>query len=153
EGGVAPNVVPPSCRAEVDLRIVPPLTPDEADRFVRQVVEQAVAGVAGASVTIHNLGLRRPPVEAPESSPLVVGLRRAFERVEGRPLESGGADGHEAYTDAAIISVLTGNPDCAVWGPGSTDVAHVADEFVPIEDLAVAARVLDALAAELVGAP
>lgn len=153
EGGVATNVVPPSCRAEFDLRIVPPMSPDDADALVRRVVAEAVAGVPGASAAVHNLGLRRPPVEAPETSPLVVALARAFARVVGRPLESGGADGHEAYTDASIVSVLTGNPHCTVWGPGSTDLAHVADEYVPVADLEVAARVLRALVGDLLEAP
>ena len=46
---------------------------------------------------------------------------------------------------------MTGNPNCTVFGPGSTDVAHTADEYVEVEQLEVASRVLRELVQITVG--
>jgi succinyl-diaminopimelate desuccinylase len=84
-------------------------------------------------------------VVADEGSHLVARLRVAFRQATGRPLASGGEDGHEAYTDASMISALTGSRSCTVFGPGAPDQAHVADEHVTLADLRTAARVVEAL--------
>src|SRR2546423_1166206 len=80
----------------------------------------------------------RAPVRADERSPIVMRLREAFSEVTGDTLQSGGADGHEAYTDASMIAALTESTTCTVFGPGSSDVAHTADEYVDIDDIEVA---------------
>lgn len=144
-GGVAPNVVPPSCRAEFDLRLVPPMTPDEMVKLVEAVADRAVAGFGGARYEIEPLGVARPPVRAADDAPIVTGLRRAYREALGTEVQTGGADGHEAYTDASMVAALTGSSSCTVFGPGSSDMAHTADEFVPIDDIDRAARVLDLL--------
>jgi succinyl-diaminopimelate desuccinylase len=144
-GGVATNVVPPSCTAQLDLRLVPPLSGDAMVALVREVVDATVAEFEGASYELRPLGVARPPVRAAEDAYVVRSLRAAYEAVTGGVLESGGADGHEAYTDASMIAALTGSPSCTVFGPGSSDLAHAADEYVEIEDVDVAARVLEHL--------
>lgn len=144
-GGVATNVVPGSCTAHLDVRIVPPLTPSDAEALVRDVCSEVVADFPGASCQVRPLGVARPPIVADERSAIVGGLREAFERTVGRAMQSGGADGHEAYTDASMVSALTGSGSCVVFGPGSSDQAHIADEFVEISDLEIAARTLGRL--------
>ena len=144
-GGVAPNVVPPSCRAELDLRLVPPMTPEEMVELVNAVAGRTIAGFPGATYEIEPLGAARPPVRASDDAPIVTGLRRAYRETLGTEIETGGADGHEAYTDASMVAALTGSSSCTVFGPGSSDIAHTADEFVPIGDIDCAARVLDRL--------
>jgi succinyl-diaminopimelate desuccinylase len=54
----------------------------------------------------------------------------------------GGNDGHEAYTDASMVAALTKSTSCTVFGPGSTDQAHTADEFVSIADLELVSKVM-----------
>jgi succinyl-diaminopimelate desuccinylase len=41
-----------------------------------------------------------------------------------------------------MVAALTGSTSCTVFGPGSTDRAHTADEFVPISDLELVSRVM-----------
>lgn len=141
-GGVAANVVPGRAEAELDLRIVPPLVPEDAVRIVDNVAARVVRGYEGAAYDIELLGARRPPVRASDDAPVVQTLRAAYERATGRLPEVGGADGHEAYTDSAMIAALTGSTSATVLGPGATDQAHTADEFVPIADLELGARLL-----------
>jgi succinyl-diaminopimelate desuccinylase len=147
-GGVAVNVVPPSCTLTLDARIVPPLLPEDAERCIRQVAADVCAGFPGSSFELRRLGAARPPVVADESCPLVRGLRRAYLAETGRPLEHGGEDGHEAYTDASMVAALTGSRSCTVWGPGHPSQAHAADEHVAIAELETAQRVLTRLARE-----
>ena len=147
EGGVAPNVVPGTCTAEFDLRVVPPLEPSDAESLVTSVAEEVVAEFPGSRCEITPLGVARPPVQASADSRIVQGIEAAFRRVTGGPLARGGDDGHEAYTDSSMISALTGSTSATVFGPGSSDQAHVADEYVALEDLVVAARTLESLIA------
>lgn len=141
-GGVATNVVPPSSEANFDIRIVPPMTIMETEAMLRTVVESVIEDFPGARYGIELLGAGRPPVRASEHSKIIRALRTAYLREVGEELQSGGADGHEAYTDASMVAALTGSDSCTVFGPGTTDRAHAADEFVPIADLDCVARVL-----------
>lgn len=141
-GGVSTNVVPATCTAELDLRIVPPLVPEDAVTMVERVAADVVRRYDGASFTVRALGARRPPVRASDDSKIVRSIRESYERVSGRLPEVGGADGHEAYTDSAMIAALTGSTSSTVLGPGATDQAHTADEFVAIEDLELGSSLL-----------
>lgn len=146
-GGVATNVVPGRTTASFDVRLVPPLTPDDVLALVDDAVGAAVREFDGAGYEVTAAGPARPPVRAAEQAALVQGLRASFRHVTGRTLESGGGDGHEAYTDASMIAALTGSDRCTVFGPGSSDVAHTVDEFVPLDDLTTVADTLADLVA------
>lgn len=144
-GGIGTNVVPGSCTATFDVRLVPPFTPDSIAEYLEPFAAGAVAEFPGARMDFVAMGVPRPPVYASDDAHLVKGLRCSFQTVSGRVLESGGADGHEAYTDASMIAALTGNDGCTVFGPGSSDIAHTVDEYVPLDDMALVADVLDDL--------
>ncbi len=147
-GGVATNVVPGACRLELDVRVVPPASPEDATELVREIAEEVVARFPGSSFELTPLGVGRPPVVAAQDAPIVRGLHAAWSAAhDGAALEQGGEDGHEAYTDASMIAALTGSTSCTVWGPGLPKHAHVADEHVEIAQLDTAARVLDRLVA------
>ena len=146
KGGVATNVVPPTTTASFDIRIVPPMTIDQVISMVESIAGEVMQDFPEASFNITPLGAPRPPVRADDASKIVMGLRAAYEHETGKPLPHGGDDGHEAYTDASMVAALTGSTSCTVMGPGSTDQAHTADEFVPIGDLDRAGRVLWRLA-------
>ena len=141
-GGVSTNVVPALCTAELDLRIVPPLVPEDAVTMVERVASDVIRRYEDASFSIEALGARRPPVRASDESKIVRALRASYVAVAGREPEVGGADGHEAYTDSAMIAALTGSTSSTVLGPGATDQAHTADEFVPIADLELGSALL-----------
>lgn len=142
DGGVAPNVVPGVCLATFDFRITPPLTLDGVDQLVSEVARRMEYEFLGAEISWSVLGVSRPPVRASDSSKLISSLRGAYKACANASLESGGADGHEAYTDAAMIATLTGSDSCAAFGPGSSDRAHTPDEYVEIDQLDQAANIL-----------
>ena len=41
-----------------------------------------------------------------------------------------------------MVAALTKSESCTVFGPGSTDQAHTADEFVSIDELELVAKVI-----------
>lgn len=116
--------------------------------MVSEVAASVIADFPGASYSVEPLGAPRPPVRASDDSQIVRGLRSAYLAEQGSELPQGGPDGHEAYTDSSMVAALTGSRSCTVFGPGSTDVAHTADEFVPISDLDLVSRVMWRLAQE-----
>jgi len=140
--GVATNVVPPNAHASFDVRIVPPMDIADVVPMVRSITDSVLKDFPGATCDITPLGAPRPPVRASEDSPIIRGLRAAYIAETGSPLPQGEDDGHEAYTDASMVAALTGSTSCTVFGPGSTDRAHTADEFVPIADLELVSKVM-----------
>lgn len=140
--GVATNVVPPSAEAFFDMRIVPPMSIEDVIPMVSDVGNRVIAEFPGATLDIHPLGAPRPPVRASDESKIVSALRASYEKQTGKTMPFGGDDGHEAYTDSSMVAALTGSKSCTVFGPGSTDKAHTADEFVPIADLELVSKVV-----------
>jgi succinyl-diaminopimelate desuccinylase len=140
--GVSTNVVPPTAQASFDVRIVPPMDINDVIPMVRSIADEVLADFPGATCDITPLGAPRPPVRAAEDAPIIRGLRAAYLQEAGLALPQGEDDGHEAYTDASMVAALTGSTSCTVFGPGSTDRAHTADEFVPISDLDLVSRVM-----------
>lgn len=140
--GVATNVVPPTAEASFDIRIVPPMLIEDVIPMVERIAAEVLRSFPGTSYSINPLGAPRPPVRASDDAPIIRGLRHAFTAVTGKTVPVGDDDGHEAYTDASMVAALTGSSSCTVFGPGSTDRAHTADEFVPIEDLDLVSQVM-----------
>lgn len=140
--GVATNVVPPSAEAYFDMRIVPPMHIEDVIPMVSSVANSVISEFPGAKFEVNPLGAPRPPVRASDESKIVTALRASYESQTGKQMPFGGDDGHEAYTDSSMVAALTGSKSCTVFGPGSTDRAHTADEFVPIADLELVSKVI-----------
>ncbi len=138
-GGVKTNVVPAQAWAEIDTRLVPPLTTAAAEQMVREVAAQVPQWVPDVHATVSVVTIDRPPVEASADSPIIAAFGEAFRQVTGKPINQ---CGFPAYTDAAIISALTGNRHCVLFGPGHMEQAHTVDEFVPAAEVETAAAVL-----------
>jgi succinyl-diaminopimelate desuccinylase len=140
--GVATNVVPPTADAKFDIRIVPPMKIDDVIPMVEKIASEVTSDFPGATFQVTGLGVARPPVQASDDSLIVSGIRSAFREITGNEVPVGGSDGHEAYTDASMVAALTQSTSCTVFGPGSTDQAHTADEFVSVADLELVSQVM-----------
>lgn len=141
-GGYSPYVVPDECTVTIDLRLVPPVTTADAERLVRAAAEEAERAVPGTHASIECTG-DRPPVELDPASPLLAALgqasREAWGVVPGQATFTG-------YTDSAVVAGTCGNTTCLSYGPGSLEMAHQPNEFVPLADLARVRAVLSRLA-------
>jgi len=130
-GGMAVNVVPDRCVAELGVRLLPGMDAGAMTARVRE----AVASTAAAEGLELEVLSASPPLDSPADAP----VHRVLAELTGRP--GGGAVSFA--TDAGWLQRL--DLDCAIFGPGSIEVAHKPDEWVPKEDLVEARRVVEGL--------
>jgi acetylornithine deacetylase len=134
-GGVSVNIVPESATIEIDRRLVPGEEPETAWRHVVDFV----ARESGASEHIEH---ERPFMQSRGLSDrdnhwLAEKVVAAAHGVTGKPAATIGV----AFgTDAAAITAA-GVPS-VVFGPGSIEQAHTADEWVPMDEVEQAAEIL-----------
>lgn len=137
-GGYRPYVVPDTCKVWIDMRLVPPTDTRAAEQIVRQAIElaqQEIPGVKGRYAITGD----RPYVEKDDGSLLLKHLKQACDEVTGRDTVIGAFNG---YTDTAVIAGTLGNHNCMSYGPGSLELAHKPNEYVPYEDVCRCRRVL-----------
>ena len=114
-GGSQVNIVPASCRIDVDRRLLPGETKDE---IVRQFV-----GTDDVTCTVTEF---YPPFEEPLGSPVIKLVANACQRILGRVEYSTPpyATNAGAFKAAGIPSV--------VFGPGHAAQAHTKDEYIEL---------------------
>ncbi len=141
-GGYRPYVVPDSCKVWIDMRLVPPTDTAAAKNIVEEAVKAAEAEIAGVRGSYLITG-DRPYVEKDSSSRLLASLKSVCDRVTGEDTPVGSFNG---YMDTAVIAGTLGNCNCMSYGPGSLELAHKPNEYVPYEDVCRCRRVLTELA-------
>jgi acetylornithine deacetylase len=127
---VAINVVPESCVVELGFRPMPGSDLEE----IRSRVEQTIRSAAPKQVEIELAGLSEPLLTA-ESSPLY----RELCSFSGQKISRGAP----FATDGGPLAAL--GLESVVWGPGSIEVAHQPDEWMPKRDFARCAELLPRL--------
>jgi acetylornithine deacetylase len=135
QGGVGLTTYPEKC----DLRVERRTLPGESPEMAMAEITDAVARVRSkrpdldARVTFIKAQL---PSDVPGDSPIVMRLRTALER-EGMPVK---IEGLSAWTDAALLNEAGIPAIC--FGPGDIALAHAAEEFVSVDEIERATRVL-----------
>ncbi|MDO5101035.1 MAG: M20 family metallopeptidase [Eubacteriales bacterium] len=140
-GGYRPYVVPDRATVWIDLRLVPPTTGDRAVDMLQTAMEQVKLSVAGIEFQYKITG-NRPYIEKNNDSPLLAAIRQASEVVIGQAATVSVFNG---YTDTAVIAGKMKNPNCLSYGPGSLDLAHKPNEYVPLKDIRRCVAVYDQL--------
>jgi acetylornithine deacetylase len=135
QGGVGMSTYPELCNLAIERRTLPGETAEKALGEIRDACDRVRSEHPqfAARVTLNTAQL---PSDVPVDSPIVKRLRGALER-EGVPVK---IEGMSAWTDAAPLNEA-GIPTIC-FGPGDIGLAHAADEFVPIDEIDVATRVL-----------
>jgi acetylornithine deacetylase/succinyl-diaminopimelate desuccinylase-like protein len=134
-GGVSVNIVPESATIEIDRRLVPGEEPETAWRHVAEFVARE-SGV-GDCVEHERPFMQSRGLSDRDNRTLAEKAMAAAREVIGN---SAGTIGVAFGTDAAAITAA-GVP-CVVFGPGSIDQAHTADEWVPMGEVEQAAEIL-----------
>ncbi len=130
-GGSRSNIVPDSCRAHLDMRLLPDMDIDgELHRLLAELQEKVTPKVA-IKRTHVSPGLFTPP-----ESNLVKALCLAMERYGKHP-EPGTVN---YCTDAGILA-SQGYP-AVIFGPGDILNAHGPVEFIALEELREAVGIL-----------
>ena len=138
-GGVAVNVVPDRCSFDVGLRLLPGMTAEPLIERVRAAVAPAAAA-EGHEVQVHSAS---PPMATAPDAPIVRFLLDLVDQDEGEAVsyatDAGWLQRLGARDGGGRAETAEGTPpaglDCAIFGPGSIEVAHKPNESLPKEDL------------------
>ncbi len=125
-GGSAVNIVPDRCVIEVGFRPLPGMVPED-------LFEELSATVTPLGDVTTELVRVTPAMLTPEGTPLER-ILAPFATAPGTAAASFATDGGNFER----MGVRT-----LVFGPGSIDVAHKADEYVPVDELHRAVDVVD----------
>lgn len=133
-GGLSVNTVPARATIEIDRRIIPG---EDGETAYRQVVDYVNnRSELGASVEHERPYLEGRSLGDGANKALAAQLVEATRSVHARATEIGVPFG----TDAATIAA-SGVPS-VVFGPGSIDQAHTADEWLSVDELSAASEAL-----------
>jgi succinyl-diaminopimelate desuccinylase len=145
-GGTAPNVVASAATLGVDRRLLPGRTEADALAELRALLDRAAPDAA------YRLDVLTF-VEGSELDPEHPFARfvAATCRAGGGPAGHGEPRGSVLGSDARFLRNELGIPT-VLYGPGSPTVAHTADEYVPLDELATASATFAALYATFGGA-
>lgn len=133
-GGLSVNTVPDECSIEIDRRLLPG---EDGAQVFRQIVDY-VNKYPGVTFALDHEEpfMVGPPMSEEINGPLADRLASAARGVVPNCEKVGVPYG----TDAATIS--RGGVPSVVFGPGSIDQAHTADEWLPLDELEAASEVL-----------
>jgi len=133
-GGQAINIVPERCTIDIGVRALPGMDCSSLVDRIREAVESANPG-AEANVTFELIN-DSPPFEVSESAPIYKAVCQMVNQRE--------TVGVNYASDAGHLATM--GIDCVLFGPGSIDVAHRPNEFVPIDEFERAKGLLRSLA-------
>ncbi len=133
QGGLSVNTVPDVCTIEIDRRLLPGEEGLAAYEHVLAYLRETATKV---EVEHQHPYLLSTPLADRDNGALAERLVAVLRRVLGRGEKIGVSFG----TNASRISVA--NVPTVVFGPGSIDQAHTADEWLSIDELTKAADVL-----------
>ena len=144
EGGVGMSTYPERCSLAIERRTIPGESVEKATREITDACARVKSNRPefDARVTLSTAQL---PSDVPVDAPVVRRLVGAVER-EGIPVS---IEGLSAWTDAALLNEA-GIPTVC-FGPGDISLAHAAEEFVPVDDIERATRVLARVVREWCG--
>jgi succinyl-diaminopimelate desuccinylase len=141
-GGFPAPCVPDACRMVIDRRLLIEESIDSVKAEVVDLLERLSAERAGFSYTLRDI-FEVVPTMADRDGPVARTTAAAIRRVVGREPEFICSPG--TY-DQKHIDRVGRLKDCIAYGPGMLALAHQPDEYVLIDDMVAAAKVM-ALAA------
>jgi acetylornithine deacetylase/succinyl-diaminopimelate desuccinylase len=139
-GGIADNIVPPSCEIVIDRRMLPGESAETVEPEIRAILGQA-AVEDGISTEILGFSSTAGPSETPADDPIVEAAVAAARR---NGIDPPGPVGFLGGCD--LVHFQRVGIRGVVLGPGSLAQAHQPDEWVRADDLAKASLVYRDLA-------
>ena len=139
-GGAGLSTYPERCTFTIERRTLPGESAELALREVREACERVRARRPGFRADVVPLTAQAPSDVAVDA-PLVRALAAAL-AAEGEPAR---VEGLSCWTDAALLNAA-GIP-AVCFGPGDIALAHADEEWIAIDDIERATRVLTRLLA------
>ncbi len=138
-GGSGMSTYPDRCELAIERRTIPGETTEQ----VRLEIEELWDRVRLADSTLEGgvrVTMEQQPSDVSTSAPIVLTLGQSLANVGVREKMAG----MTAWTDAALLNAAGIPAIC--FGPGDISLAHAAEEYVPVEEIEAATRVLTDLA-------
>lgn len=142
--GASLSAYPASCRIGIERRTLPGITGADFLRELHDAAERVKARDGRFHADI-SLGLVQAPNDVADDHPLVAGLLAAAARA-GAPAA---LEGLACWTDASLLTEA-GIP-AVCYGPGDIGLAHAAEEYVPVDEIARATDVMAAFITDWCG--
>lgn len=146
DAGYSENVVPDRCQATFYRVLVPGESIESARKEIRDLIDGAESAT-GQTFEYDEIMFAEPasvPADCTVSQAYTENILEFYD--ETNPVVSPGSD------DQRFVVNNAGIEECIVYGPGLLEQAHVVDEFVPIDEIITAAKVMAASTADLMGA-
>lgn len=135
-GGRRCNIVPDECTIDIDRRLLPGETQEDAVGEVEAVLADLRAADPELDVEMLKPYTFVPGIEIAEDAPIVQAACRAAEDAGVSPRIAG-----VPFTTHASVLSQRGIP-CLVFGAGKAEQAHAATEYVGVEEVEKAADVI-----------
>lgn len=137
EGGLAPNIIPETCKLTLDWRFIPGDNIDKVKKKLEEDINEVTLGLSDVSFKITKTHFS-PPTQIDLDSILITSSVNALDSL-GLNSE---LIGFPATTDLSRISELC-RTDGIIIGPGSINLAHKNNEFVYITEIEKAVEIYD----------
>lgn len=144
-GGAAANMVPARCEMQLDLRFLPGTEEDQLLAAISNTIDRLEFKYPGTSFEIEPMAGDVPTAVDPEA-PVVTALQQAVEDVTGRRPVFFGMSG----ATVAKQFIAAGIPAVGIC-PGDARTEHVANEYIPVDEVVDFAAVLTLCLSRLVG--
>ena len=138
-GGTGWSTYPDTCVLRIERRTLPGETTASVMSEFEQACARATTRDAALDVQVRHV-LTQGPSDVAADATIVRALEAAM-RAEGEPVRH---EGMSAWTDAALLNEAGIPAIC--YGPGDIVLAHSAEEWVPLDEVERATRVLQRLA-------
>ncbi len=129
-GGHADNVVPESCEFLLDRRMVPGEDEEQVKKELADLVERAAKESNTPAEIIEFRPTTGGATETAADHPVVLASQSACTHHNGVPTPLSGFQG-----GCDLVHFRTVGANGIVLGPGSLEVAHQPNEFVPVDEL------------------
>lgn len=140
-------MVPDLCVAIFDRRFIVEESSDDVRREFEAIVAQEAASDGDIRWSVRELMLVEPTA-TPADAPVARAVQAAVQEILGRPATVIASPG--TYDQKHVVR-RGGVADCVAYGPGRLETAHRPDEYVDLEDLANATKVMALTALALLG--
>jgi acetylornithine deacetylase len=138
-GGIGMSTYPDKCTVQIERRTIPGESPDVVRREIESVCERAGQRRENFQAEVA-VTFAQEPSDVAVDAPIVAALESALHESN----EDVRVQGMTAWTDAALLNAAGIPAIC--FGPGDIGLAHAAEEYVMIEEIERATRVLEHLA-------
>ncbi len=134
-GGASVNTVPDRCTISIECRVPPGSSPQSQREDLIEYLGRQPELAASEWLEHHEPSPPAPPLDEQDNAPIAQRLAEIVRRVD-RPCQLRGVP----YATNAGFLAEAGVPT-VVFGPGSVDQAHTADEWIAIDQLKAAVEI------------